>query len=230
MVAEFARLLESGAAADFDFRAAILEDNLLGKATASGRASVFRNLSSLYGLADAPPLNQALFALARENHDGRTLLALLVALARDPLLRQPAQTVAEATVGQSVHWSDLAAAISATNPGRFSEKMLRSLAQNCASTWTQTGHLQGKVAKTRQRISASAPVVAFAALIATVCGFSGPAILSSAWFKILDLSPDAALDALRAAEARGLARVRAAGDMIEISVSATRGRVRSAFA
>jgi hypothetical protein len=43
-------------------------------------------------------------------------------------------------------------------------------------------------------------------------------MLSSAWFRVLDLSPDNALDVLRSAEAQGLARVRAAGDVIEISV------------
>lgn len=64
----------------------------------------------------------------------------------------------------------------------------------------------------------SASVAAFAALIATVCGFSGPAILSSAWFQVLDLNPESAIDALRSAKARGMARVRAAGDVIEISV------------
>jgi hypothetical protein len=43
-------------------------------------------------------------------------------------------------------------------------------------------------------------------------------MLSSAWFRVLDLSPDNALDVLRCAEAQGLARIRAAGDVIEISV------------
>jgi hypothetical protein len=57
-----------------------------------------------------------------------------------------------------------------------------------------------------------------AALIATASGFGGPAILSSGWMMVLDLSPEQALDALRRAEAIGLARVRSAGDVTEISV------------
>ena len=95
--------------------------------------------------------------------------------------------------------------------------MLRSLAQNCASTWTQSGHLQGAIRKQRQRIGATPEVVALAALIATVAGFGGPAILSSPWMSVLDVSPGQALDLLRRAESLGLARVRSAGDVTEIA-------------
>ena len=96
--------------------------------------------------------------------------------------------------------------------------MLRSLAQNCASTWTQSGHLEGAIKKIRLRVTPTPVSVALAALLAIVSGFGGPAILSSIWMKVLDLSPDRALDDLRRAEAVGLARVRSAGDVIEISV------------
>ncbi len=57
-----------------------------------------------------------------------------------------------------------------------------------------------------------------AALLATVAGFGGPAILSSIWMQVLDLSPDQALDHLRRAEALGLARVRSAGEVTEIAI------------
>ena len=103
-------------------------------------------------------------------------------------------------------------------PGRFSEKMIRSLAQNCASSWTQSGHLQGSIKKLRRRVLPTPSTVALAALLAIVSGFGGPAILSSSWMKVLDLSPHQALDQLRRAEAIGLARVRSAGDVTEISV------------
>ncbi|OHV58132.1 hypothetical protein LCM4576_08330 [Mesorhizobium sp. LCM 4576] len=218
MLAEIGALVATKSDVNKDFRARVLEENLLGKATASARASSYRNLSSLYGLSNSPALTQVFFELAREDPQSQPLLSLLIALARDPLLRDTAQIVADAPFGQTVKWPALADAINAAHAGRFSEKMLRSLAQNCASTWTQTGHLEGRYEKKRSRVQAAATVAALAALIATLCGFSGPAILSSAWFRILDLKPDAALDALRSAEARGLARVRAAGGVIEISV------------
>jgi hypothetical protein len=217
MYSEMNDLLHSGATENADFRSKVLDENILGKSTASSRESVLRNLSSLYGLATIPPLTKAFFKLVKHGNANHPILALLVALARDPLLRESAIVVVEAPVGASVQWVRFAERFNTLYPGRFSEKMVRSLSQNCASTWTQTGHLEGKN-KQRRRVHSSAPSAAFAALIATVCGFSGPAMLSSAWFRVLDLSPDNALDVLRSAEAQGLARVRAAGDVIEISV------------
>ncbi|RWK37909.1 hypothetical protein [Mesorhizobium sp.] len=217
MSSEISDLIRAGSTGDSDFRAKILEENVLGKATASGRESVFRNLSSLYGLSTVPPLTKVFFRLASLDVGSQALLALMIALARDPLLRASAGTVIPAQVGAPVQWPNFAERFNRLFPCRFSEKMVRSLSQNCASTWTQTGHLEGK-RKQRKRVNPSASVAALAALIATVCGFSGPAILSSAWFQVLDLNPESAIDALRSAEARGMARVRAAGDVIEISV------------
>jgi hypothetical protein len=217
MLAEIGHLIGDGATGESDFRTKILKDNVLGKATASARESVFRNLSSLYGLSTVPPLSRAFFRLANLDVRSQALLALMIALARDPLLRISAGTVIPAQVGAPVQWPNFAERFNELFPDRFSEKMVRSLSQNCASTWTQTGHLEGK-RKQRRTVAPSPTAAALAALIATVCGFSGPAIVSSAWFQVLDLSPERALDALRSAEARGMARVRAAGDVIEISI------------
>lgn len=217
MYAEIGDLLRAGSTDETDFRSRVLDENVLGKATASGRESVFRNLSSLFGLSTVPPLTKVFLRLAKADGEGRQLLALLIALSRDPLLRDSAGPVADTPVGIPVQWPTFAERFKTLHPGRFSEKMVRSLSQNCASTWTQTGHLEGKK-KQRKKVHPSASAAALAALIATVCGFSGPAMLSSAWFRVLDLSPDSALDLLRSAEAHGLARVRAAGDVIEISV------------
>ncbi|TBG63284.1 DUF1819 family protein [Rhizobium leguminosarum] len=217
MHAEIGELLRAGVTEETDFRSKVLGENILGKATSSGRESVLRNLSSLYGLSTVPLLTRVFLKFAKNDSEGQQLLAVLIALSRDPLLRDSAQTVADTAVGMPVQWPSFAARFNALHPGRFSEKMVRSLSQNCASTWTQTGHLEGNK-KQRRMVHPSAAAAALAALIATVSGFSGPAILSSGWFRILDLNPDTAMDALRSAEAHGFARVRAAGDVIEISV------------
>lgn len=217
MYSELNDLLHGGTTENADFRSKVLDENILGKATASSRESVFRNLSSLYGLATIPPLTKAFFRLVKHGNANHPILALLVALARDPLLRETAIVVVDAPVGASVQWVRFAERFNTLYPGRFSEKMVRSLSQNCSSTWTQTGHLRG-MKKNRMKVHSSSSAAAFAALIATVCGFSGPSILSSAWFRVLDLYPGEALDALRSAESHGLARVRAAGDVVEISV------------
>lgn len=218
MFREFEALMETGASAPEDLRSAAIEENAIGKATSNTRRLTYRHLASLYGLGDQPPLTKALMRMWKGDIQGRRLQALLVALARDPLLRKTTPVVMAGSVGQSLQRPLFEEAFVAAFPERFSEKMLRSLAQNCASSWTQSGHLKGAVKKLRQRVTPTPPTVAFAALIATAAGFGGPSILSSGWMRVLDLAPEQALDALRRAEAIGLARVRSAGDVTEISV------------
>jgi hypothetical protein len=218
MFAELEALMGTGASTSEEFRSAAIDENAIGKATSNTRRLTYRHMASLYGLGDQPPLTKTLIRIWKSDVQGRRLQALLVALARDPLLRETAAVLFTGSVGQTLQWPLFVDAFVARHPERFSEKMLRSLAQNCASSWTQSGHLKGAVKKIRQRVTPTPPTVAFAALIATACGFGGPSILSSGWMKVLDLAPEQALDALRRAEAIGLARVRSAGDVTEISV------------
>lgn len=218
MFGELEAMMGTGASTAEEFRSAAIDENAIGKATSNTRRLTFRHMVSLYGLSDQPPLTKTLMRIWESDIQGRRLQALLVALARDPLLRETAPVVIAGSVGQTLQWPLFAEAILAAYPERFSEKMLRSLSQNCASSWTQSGHLMGAIKKIRQRVTPTPPTVAFAALIATASGFGGPSILSSGWMAVLDLTPEQALDALRRAEAIGLARVRAAGDVTEISV------------
>jgi hypothetical protein len=218
MLRELEALMASGLSEKNDIKTAILEENILGKSTQKTRAITLRHLGSLFGLIDQPPLAKALMKIWRFDKDGHSLQALLIALSRDPLLRETAHAVLDGAIGESRQKQLIEAALLAAFPGRFSEKMLQSLARNCASTWTQSGHLKGALKKVRQRVSPTPANVALAALIATAAGFGGPAILNSMWMQVLDLSPDQALDQLRRAEAIGLARVRSAGDVTEISI------------
>ncbi|WP_436637662.1 hypothetical protein [Microbaculum sp. FT89] len=218
MLQEIEALLATQRAAADEMKQAAIDENALGKKTANTRRLTFRHLSSLYGLIEQPPLTQALFGLWKVDADGRPLLALLVSLARDPMLRSTANVILEASYGQRLERVSFEEALADAHPDRFSEKMIRSMAQNCAATWTQSGHLKGTVKKYRQRVSPTPAAVALAALLATVAGFGGPAVLGSVWMQVLDLSPEQALDQLRRAEAQGLARVRSAGDVTEISI------------
>lgn len=225
MFRELESLIDAGASTPGEFQSAAIDENVIGKATINTRRLTFKHLASLYGLLDQPPLAQAFLKMWPSDVQGRRLRALLVSLARDPILRVTAPAILAGSVGQSLQHPRLQDALRTTFPDRFSEKTLRSLAQNCASSWTQSGHLFGVVKKLRQRVKPTAATVAFATLIAAASGFGGPAILSSGWIRVLDLEPEQALDALRRAEAIGLVRVRSTGDVTEISVGQTMARV-----
>lgn len=129
--------------------AAILDSNVLGKPTGSARKLALARLNTLFGIAEPLPLQAVMLQLWRRSTSGHPLLALLCALAREPLLRESASAILGTPEGTTIRWPDIAAVVAQHHSGRYSPKMLKSLAQNCASSWTQSGHLKGKVAKRR---------------------------------------------------------------------------------
>jgi len=214
MLTEFTTLMVNGAAdrpAD-----AIVRDNLLGKPSVRAREAALYRLGQIYGLSNALPIFAVLGRLWERDPPARPMLALLCALARDPLLRIGAGAVLDASLGERVRWPQIAVAFEARSPGRFGEKMAKSLAQNAASTWMQAGFLKGAVRKERIRAKSTPAVAIYAALIASVCGFGGVRLLTCRWLDVLDHPIDDRLALLRQGEGLGLARVRRAGDVLEI--------------
>jgi hypothetical protein len=216
MLAELSALLASGGADDPS--GAIIRDNLLGKPSIRAREAALYRLHQLYGIRGNDPIWRVLRGLWHRDTSERPLLALLAALARDPMLRDGAAAVLDASPGERVRWPAIAITFEVTNPGRFGEKMAKSLAQNAASSWTQAGFLKGAVRKERIRPKATPVVVAYAALLASLCGFGGARLLGSRWLDVLDCPTEERLGLLRQAEGLGLARVRSAGDVLEIEV------------
>lgn len=218
MLRELSTYLSAAAADNGSPNSLIIEQNVLGKDTLSARKLAVERLNALYGIVKPNPISHVLFSLWSLDVVGRPILALLCALARDPLLRDSASAILPAPLGVSVRWPVVATTLEGLHPKRFSEKMLRSLSQNCVSTWTQSGHLHGHVKKVRVLAQPTATTAAYAALIAAFCGFGGPALIESPWLAVLDRPRDERLSLLRQAEAQGFVRVRTAGDMLEISV------------
>jgi len=206
--------LGSGAA---DYRAAILQQNVLGKTTDSTRQKSLRHLRELYALDEAA----LIFGLLRRFHamDAASLplLAVQVAWARDPLLRATSQPVMDASVGERVETTTLAQALEATFPSQYSELNRNKIARNAASSWTQSGHLAGRAKKTRQRINPTIVAVAMAFFLADVAGYNGAAVFSSPWCLLLELNPDRAKTVGFEAHRAGLLNLRAVGEVVELS-------------
>jgi hypothetical protein len=218
MLAEFRAAMDCTDASDLTtVERAILVDNVLAKRTGTARRLALSRLNTLYGISKALPIQAAALRLWARTKSGRPLLALLCALAREPLLRDTAAAILAAPIATPIRWPDLATTIEASHPGRYSPKMLKSLAQNCASSWTQSGHLKGKVAKRRGMAEPSPETAAYAALLGELAGFGGPALLQSPWMALLDRPETELLSLLRRAEAIGLLRVRAGGGVVQIN-------------
>lgn len=221
MLKELTTLLATESASNFS--RLVLDENLLGKPSLRSRRAVLANLRRLYDLDRQTAIGRAFSVLWSRDPASRPLLALLIALARDPAFRESAEAVLDALPGTQVRAPDLAAAFEVRHPGRLGPKMAASLSRNAASSWTQAGFLQGAVRKVRTRAMPTPTVAAFAALIARYCGFGGPSLLDCRWLDVLDCPIEGRLSLLRHAEGLGLARIRSAGDVLEIDVQRSMG-------
>jgi hypothetical protein len=197
-------------------RSAVVDENVLGKPSQRARTVALRRLAELYGFGRPDPIWMVLKRLCRMEPTDVSLLALLCALARDPTLRDGAGAVLDAQLGERVGAEAIAAAFESIHPGRLRQRMAASLSRNASSSWRQAGFLRGPVRKERVRPRATPGAAAFAALLASACGFGGLRLLGCRWLDVLDCPPEQRLMLLRQAEGAGLVRVRHVGDVFEI--------------
>ncbi len=202
-----------------EYRAAVIDDNVLLKQTATTRYKTHKLLRQLYTLDLHVVLFRALRRLWDADDESQPLLALLCALARDPLLRATAEPIADTPVGQILTPEILAAQINDTFPGRYSGATVSTTGRNIASSWQQSGHLQGKFRKVRAQATAGPAATAYALLLGYLCNERGMALFTTPWARLLD-APPGALDAQAfAASQRGWLDYRRIGDIADIGFS-----------
>jgi hypothetical protein len=204
------------AASRADYVAAIVERNRLGKPTRRTRELTARHLAALYGLDPANPLFRALRRLWPHDERAQPLLALVVALARDPLLRMTWPLVQDMPVGTRLPREVVEHHLAHDDPERFSAASLTSFAQNTLGTWTAAGFLNGRVRKIRSAPVVQPENVALCLFLGYLEGRSGQRLFTSSWMQLLGLPLDA-LEALAGVAAeRGWLVLRQAGDVKEV--------------
>jgi hypothetical protein len=202
------------------YRTAVVEENALLKNTATTRRATFKWIRQLYALDPALPLFGALRRLWDADLAGQPLLALLCAVARDPMLRATAPTVLDSASGAVVSAPQLAESIAAVYPDRFNAGTLRALGSHTASTWQQAGHLSGKVRKVRARVEPTPASTAYALLLGHLTGERGVALLSTPWARLLDAAPVTLDQQAFAAAQRGWLDYRRIGEIADFGFSA----------
>jgi hypothetical protein len=112
MLAEVQRLFEEAPAeSGVDaYREAVVNENVLGKATAGSRERAFRALRELYALDPRDAAFRVLRFLWDQDPAGRPPMALLQVLRRDRLLRATAATILTKPEGAPVSATELSAA------------------------------------------------------------------------------------------------------------------------
>jgi hypothetical protein len=200
------------------YATAIIEENCLGKRTVSTRRLTLQRLRELYALDVAVPIFRILRQLWDMDIEGRPVLALLASLARDPLLLATAGVVISLPEGAEFQRSAMREALAGTVRNRFNESTLNKVVRNAASSWSQSGHLQGRTFKFRRMVRATPPSVAFALYVARAAGFRGMNLLTSGWIGVVDCTLATAKELALEAKRIGLIDVRMAGDVIEIGL------------
>jgi hypothetical protein len=202
-----------------DIRKSILEDNVLGKTTSSGRALTLQRLKELYCFDPATPIFRVFAALTRRDPGALPQLALLMAIARDPLLRASARPVLGLAPGSQLMRDILRESIASVVGDRLNEAVLDKVVRNTASSWTQTGHLVGRTIKRRARIRANQRAFAFALWLAHRAGFGGAELFDNGWIAAIDLDSGSARHLAERAHAGGLINFRPLGDGFDLDVA-----------
>ncbi len=220
MMAELAALFESvpPAGSRADLMAAVTEANCLGKRTASTRKLTFQRLSELYVLDPAVPIFRVLRRLWSVDEVGRPLLALLCALARDPLLMATAASVLSLAAGEEFRRDRMRLDLIASVGERFNESILDKVVRNAASSWAQSGHLEGRTFKKRRIVQAMPAATAFALYLGYAAGFRGTGLFGSGWCRTLDCSPALAQDLALAAKRAGLIDLRISREVVDLDL------------
>lgn len=219
MLSELTELIAAlpEAATREEYAGAIISDNLLGKQTTATRRHTNQRLGELYGLDRRIPIFKVIRRLWEIDVEGRPLLALLCALGRDPLLRATAPCILSLEDGEELRRTDFVKSIEHSIGDRFNESILDKVARNSGSSWTQSGHLDGRVRKIRKHVEPTPSSVAFALWLGSLYSLAGEELLSTPWMSIFDCSRQELLDLVLRAKTLRLIDARIGGGVIEIN-------------
>lgn len=219
MLAELRALLmfvECTDASKADYLEAIQDANCLGKRSKNTRILTGRHLADLYALDPDTLVFRALRFFWQRDIQGQPLLAALCAYARDPIFKATAHFILEHQEGAIITREATEAVIEDQKPGRFSPATLKSTAQNINSSWTQAGHLVGRVKKTRVPPLSTPGTVSYALLLGYVSGLRGESAFQSEFIRLLDCSFEKAIELAEDASRRGWISLKRVGRVVEV--------------
>ena len=199
-----------------EYASAVVEENCLGKQTISTRRLTLQRLRELYALDPSVPVFRILRRLWTMDEHSRPLVTLLANLARDPLLLATADVIISLPEGAEFQRGAMREALTQTVEDRFNDSTLNKVVRNAASSWSQSGHLEGRTFKFRRIVRPTAASVAFALYLARAAGLAVEESLASGWIKVLDCSTSGALELASAAKRLRLLDLRMAGNVIDL--------------
>ena len=210
------RALKKGA-----YRSAILNDNVLGKPTMVTRLRSADVLSKLYELDIFSESFHYFLLLWQHSESHRELLAMLMALHTDSLLSSTADVILNTGVGRDLLKSDLRDALlgklsDIDSSVTYAESVVESTIRNIAASWTQSGHLEGRVRKIRRSVTPTIESVCLAAYLARKDAIAVNSMFTSKYFRVFDASVTEFRALLRDAYLAELLEYRESQDVFEV--------------
>lgn len=201
-----------------EYRHAAVHDNALHKATASNREKTFNFLRRLYALDPAVCLFREFNRLRQYAKDDLPLLAGLLAMAREPILRECLGRVLTVPIGESIGRQYFEDWIRNHALGQYSESMFVSFSHNLYGSFYQLGYLGESVGKSRSRIRPKVGVATaiYAAFLDWLHGMSGVSLLHGTYSRALDLGAEEHIRLLTAASRQGLLKAAYSGGVLEL--------------
>jgi hypothetical protein len=94
--------------------------------------------------------------------------------------------------------------------------MLANIGRHAASSWRQSGHLEGRSPKHRSRAICRPAAVAYALVLGRLCGTHDESLFGTFWAQLLDVPHHVLRDGALAASRMGWIEYRSAGQVTEI--------------
>ncbi|MQL53836.1 hypothetical protein GFC01_16555 [Desulfofundulus thermobenzoicus] len=201
-----------------DYIAAIVNFNCLGKRTTATRRLSSQRMRELYGLDPSLHIFRVLRYCWYADEKGRPLLALLTAMARDPLLRVTSLPILRMQPGEELARQQMINVLRESTMNRLNDRTLDKVVRNASSSWTQSGHLKGRVRKIRQKVEPTPVVTAFALLLGYLLGARGPGLFKTLWTKVLDTPREELITLAMDAKRLGFLDISYSGGIIEVSI------------
>ncbi len=199
-----------------NYDSAVRNENCLGKRTARGRQLTLRYLKSLYILDPNFALFRAMRYFWIRDPAAQPLLAVLVAYARDSILRRSSLLIQTLSCGAQIGCRDMEEHLDHLEQGRYSPETLRAASQRTLATWVRSGHLTGHIKKTRSTANATPGSASLALFMGYIAGGRGQTLFETEYCKLLDCTPDRIIELAESASRKGWIVCKRIGNVIEV--------------
>jgi hypothetical protein len=203
-----------------------MKNNVFAKKSQDGIKKTSTYLSLLYSFdVKSAKFRAFKYFWTISDHNEKAIIAFLFALNNDYLLRESISVISNYSIGEKVLIESLMHNIEKYHPLRFTEKTLRSVAGNIASSWKQAGFISGKVKNIRSIPTISYKVVSFAMLMSYLDGNRGDFIIQDNYIKALCTNENKIRDFAIEASKRDFLHYQFAGNVTSISFENIKNKI-----